>query len=450
MQRYVGEALLNDSQEKTLSSRAQFASAVFFSIGAFALVVGLRDAFQAAAFASRLFAVFLVAAGVALMIAFVSIVARRPWAYMASLIAGLGGTAFGVSLLLIQWNQYDRDWRLGLWSAITVACLVGAAAMAREGRLALTGLARRTLLIALSLASASLVAVTQLWQEAVYLPSKLSPHLTLMTSLEPIGRRRNLDVLKATIHVKNPGDLKVRAIGSFYSLVGERIQPARLAYGDFLTQIEKSALTEFAERPAVSRSYQPTEPTVLEFGELLPPTWYFDSDEEYSTTRTLYVPRGEHERVRLFVWLAVANGDALVLEDERPKPAIQDGKNGERWVVTVRNLEETSWLHELTRGDRFVLSYVQVGPKKKGAVESLPAFGAYIDREGRLSAKPGEDDYNKQMNKIYGLSSTFSTAELSTAVEEPVTSRRRRMDNPPREPRPARKTPEGGRGGDRC
>ncbi len=393
---------------------------VLLPIGCSAAVLGFVDALGASLIEYRLVGVMLLAVGALLIVGtaglFVGGRRGRAFALVASVVAPL----VGLNMLLAQLGAREYDARVALWLLLLAAPVPPMVTLWRAG--VRTTLPRQVVGV---VSAGLLLSVIQFWYTAQYVPSSISPSLTITLGLEKVGENQQELALAATISVKNASATRVRIVGSMY-----RFSAVRKC---FTTEIsdERGFASELTKaqsegRPA-SRVAQDRTVDVLMAGPeiLIAEGGWFDPGQEATRRFTVYVPRTNYDLARLETIFFFGKGSQLDLDVVHgfgfgPRDGTQ---NGLRYIEAGWRLRHPSLLASLTR-DEFALGGLVVGAKRVlvsrwfvsgdgSGLVPFPYLIVYLDREGRASIDPPRDDYNVGLENLYGLAFAPSITELS-------------------------------------
>lgn len=135
-------------------------------------------------------------------------------------------------------------------------------------------------------------------------PNRLPALLNVTPSVERLGRRDSLVLVRAGFQLKNPSEGRIYAPAMWYTAIGHRLLPRNPEDTTYLRMLRESA-GDFATIPRYSRVERSE---VVAAGHVLPPmegVW-FDPGEEQALQELFYVPecRYDYLEIRLDFMLA--------------------------------------------------------------------------------------------------------------------------------------------------
>jgi hypothetical protein len=287
----------------------------------------------------------------------------RPLVLVAFLVTILVGVyAF---LSAIRTATAQRPFVVGTALAIVAASLIGLSFFGRDARVTLP----RVGTIVLGLIG-TIVGAWEFWYQNQYVPARAGRAVALKVDVEPAGRQKRDDVIRATVEFENVGGRSVSVIGSSYTLTGSHVvrcpRPATAAavqqiFNGFLTDPQRTRFMAdvWEERPA----------TVLAAGKFVGDGKRLDADVSSRRQLVFVVPRGRYQLLRFRAQLFAIPASVELSQRTLPEYTTIPGDND---LYGFWHVDDDSWLHDVIYGrDRWVvLRYELVS--RPGATATSP------------------------------------------------------------------------------
>ncbi len=391
-------------------------------VGAGGLVLGFHDTFNAEDPQSRLLGFVILLASALLVVGFVvAFWLDRPWARRYTAVASIVAASIGVSFLVARARSGDSSTLTFLWVAILIGGLLSFVLVfrPREWR----KLSTKEVLsgVAPVVSVGTLLTAAQFYYNAFYVPQQKAPALTVSVDLEPAGSDGDMAVLTGTVRAVNATDTRVRILGSLYTVSGTRLADRPARERGFADELPRPAITPEAAPSSASRVARrysdERQIESIQADDIVGDNFVFEPSEEVTRRFVAQVPRREVDLVRLNAEFIVARASRLKLEGNVNYPFgrrlvnFQDPR-GTEGIVSTQAIEETSWVRDLTRGDRLMKSVWVVRQERPAKSTVFPLLAASIDRENRIPEDPKQDFYLERLAEFYGVASTATSTEL--------------------------------------
>lgn len=402
-----------------VSTRFAVVGVVLSIIGAFALVVGSHDVFAARGLGSRLFGALLAAAGLIMLIAATGVVRRAAWHVALSLVGSFAALLVGLALLLAQWDVGGRSGELLVWLGVVVASMTALVLSLGQGASEVSKAVRRVQLVAVA---GMVIGVAQFAFTTVYGPTVAGPHMTLTSTLEPVGEKAGFVAVKARITLDNTGDRKIVVVDSLYRVVGQRVvgeeKRGNKDEFSFVDELGRAAAAGFPglDNVAATQGADESRGAVVRAGQLTERGFWFEPGESLTSEFVVHAPSGRYDLLRLAAELTIADHGLLDLGDKPvlgPKIGAYSPDKRLTVLETKWEIRETSWVRRMVRGDNVLWSrWLLAGPGEL----LLPYMLAYVDeRDATFDPWQGKPVPGRvvRLTGEYGVISTYTRAELS-------------------------------------
>jgi hypothetical protein len=421
-------------------------------VAVFALWLGLLDTYSALGFQYRVLGFIFAVAGASTLAGSLSALVpkfRRTWVRPVGVLGGVSGVGIGAVLFLGELGDPRVGWLL-LWGLVVVVCSVAVAGLVvattrmdgDAGAPSIGSGMRLTRALASAGLSASLVwGVFEFWYSNAYVPGSLGAALAISTDFKEMSNGAGHRMVTADVHFKNSTGTKVEVISSLYKITAANTVVARASgtddtplFQEFRAADARSgAGAEALPAPApitsasVSRDAGERAGRVIQFGKVIPDSWYFEPGEEYSTRVTAAVSKEAGDVLHLSLQVFAAKGVRLNLAPPDLEPYLVTypvPNNGGlvAYVVSDWPISQLSHLRGLTRGDQAatIVVLLQSG-QTADEYPALPALYVCIDRANRIDRQtarygaqlcPANDHYQGKMREFYGLVSSSASYDL--------------------------------------
>lgn len=402
-----------------VSRRFAVVGVILAVIGVFALVVGSHDVFAAHGLGSRLFGALLAVAGLIMLIAATGVARRATWHVALSMVGSFAALLVGLALVLAQWEASRSSGALLLWLAVVVASMIALLLSVGQGVPEVSKAVRRVQLVAVV---GMTLGVAQFVFTTVYGPGVAGPHLTLTSTLEPVGNKEGRLAVKARITIENTGSRKIVLVDSLYRIIGQRVVgESEGANNKPLAFVKELGRAAASARPSVdsiaaTRQADESQGAVVRVGQLVERGFWFEPGESMTREFVVHAPSGRYDLLRLGAELTIADPGRLELSDLPilgPKTGAYIPNKAYSVVDTEWEIRETSWVRRMTRGDNVLWSrWLLAGPGER----LLPSMTAYVDeRDEAFDPWRGGVFPNRigRLSEEYSLIKTYTHAELS-------------------------------------
>jgi hypothetical protein len=264
----------------------------------------------------------------------------------------------------------------------------------------------------LALGGGAVLVVGQFLYESLYVPSNATPSITVKTSLtkgRPVG---GMIPLTAKIQLKNPTEQEVHILGSLYQVRTAKVEratppPEEKPPSDAVARRWQRALVH---KSRVRSNARERLTTVVERGQAVAVGTFLEPDAELDRELVVLAPRGS-DLARLSVRLVVARRRFRAVKPKQLK-FVQTGNT--RVIVEVDAIDDPSWIHEVTRSQR----YVHVVSSFE--TSHLPGCSrsfliSYIDNSNKPRYKGACRRGARHMLEYYGITYADATAEVQLA-----------------------------------
>jgi hypothetical protein len=376
-------------------------------LAGFFLVVGVHDAFYGSDTTARILGGLLSGGGAVTAAAAFACGWPQAWGAWVNVLAGWISVVVGGSLILAEYSNHERPWMLIAWWAIVVLGAVTFAFHLRGVR-TLSRALRRVQIAAL----AGLVVGVVQFGLTSYGPRTQPPHLDVTSSLEQVGSRENNKVLAIHITVKNQSKSKVYVVDSLYRLTAQVTKHRVLKDANLLEGLERVAKAKQSEGAGSLDTFASEEAGKLARGSrLVDRGWYFEPDGTYEKTVLAHVPEDEYDLARLYVLLWVTTAGGLHLRDQPSRMPERRTIDGATYLATAWPVQETSWIHRLTRTEKEFWTFWLVKPTTE---RLAPDIDIGLDAKGMdASSYLNPNRRQQQIEREYQLVYTYSVADLA-------------------------------------
>lgn len=138
------------------------------------------------------------------------------------------------------------------------------------------------------------------YYKEIYIPSLRPAALVISGSLEEVGRKGNMSLVRARIHAANKKDIKIWAPALWFTLKGIQISAKT-------ESIEGLAPTSNDDQPQPDElaAYSDVEPHVIARWRLPDMETFYEPGDETTDEELFYVPLGHYEAIQLMVDVCV-------------------------------------------------------------------------------------------------------------------------------------------------
>jgi len=391
--------------------------------GSILLVGGVIDFLGGRAIDARLLGALNLTAGTLWLVTAIAFRYRTIWTIGIVLAGGLLAMVYGLYYFW-QWVRFERVHDLSFGFSVWMLAMgaVTLVALARTWRsVEVTEHHRRELTAALVglpvLAVAGAVGgIFQFWYVQAYGPSALPPNLVVESRLTPVGHDAASALLayRVDVDVQNVGLTRVQVLASWYN-VRTLTARAQTGSGDYFSMTIRDMLAQqpylLESQPhRANRMVTMVEPEIVATGELLSRGWYFEPGERTRLSFLTFLDSTEADVLHVSAGLIMARGARLMLtSDDIGFPCQADPRpvNTSVWVSSEPSLVRDQLL------PRVRIAYGWQATED-GVLGWTPCY--FLD-DVALNPLEGPEQPTpallETINREYGLTSTYSEAQLS-------------------------------------
>lgn len=376
-------------------------------LGVAAIVVGGHDTAVGRQIDVRLTGSAVLAAGVVLVAGAHGLYRGHPRGHALASVAALLGVALGIFTFVTQTVNDDPDGRLVWWGGIIVLSLAAFSAIRlttpeaeRE-----TGILGHLPVLKSAVSLGLLLSAAQFWHSAIYLPTRAPVNVTIKPEFEPPERRGDRFLVRGKVTVENPSGARVIPVASSLTVSANRIARKVVPTERFDHDARDADAGKREEAVRMPEQLEP--PVAITRGRFVGEDDFFEPDHTFTRPFIAWFPAegasGRYEIARVDVGVAIARPTVEVLEDPE---AVRTESTDDATVIT-RSIPEDGWLHDLTRGERYVVATYYVTPWAENN-EFVPFTVGF----NRVRSPDPPSDFNDRMERFYGLNFIYASAAV--------------------------------------
>lgn len=142
--------------------------------------------------------------------------------------------------------------------------------------------------------------------------ANLPPQVSVLASLEEVGKKDSLTAIEATVSVHNPGQQRVTLASAIYNIVGATVIPQDLSDAQYQAQADALFQSNFYSWFARHVGQDPWTP--IQSGHLLDhrSTTWLDPDDALEFVFVFYVPSDTYDNIAIITAINIARGQVIV------------------------------------------------------------------------------------------------------------------------------------------